>query len=96
MTTVRRRRSKSQPQAAADTDYRFELWRMVKMNLAIRDIEGHIEHGDSFLDDCQPDLRADYILASPPAVHTSRALAEQRDALLPGLVFGDMRAGNAI
>ena len=28
MTTVRRRRSKSQPQAGGDTDYRSELWRM--------------------------------------------------------------------
>ena len=28
MTTVRRRRSKSQPQTGGDTDYRSELWRM--------------------------------------------------------------------
>ena len=28
MTTVRRRRSKSQPQIGGDTDYRSELWRM--------------------------------------------------------------------
>ena len=36
------------------------------MNLAIRGIEGQIEHGDSFHEDHHPDLRADYILANPP------------------------------
>ena len=36
------------------------------MNLAIRGIEGKIEHGDSFNNDRHPDLRADYILANPP------------------------------
>ncbi len=36
------------------------------MNLAIRGIEGQIEHGDSFHNDRHPDLRADYILANPP------------------------------
>ena len=35
-------------------------------NLAIRGIEGRIEHGDSFHNDRHPDLRADYILANPP------------------------------
>lgn len=37
-----------------------------KMNLAIRGIDGRIEQGDSFLSDCFPDLKADFILASPP------------------------------
>ena len=41
-------------------------WRLAKMNLAIRGIEGQIAHGDSFHNDRQPDLRADYILANPP------------------------------
>ena len=41
-------------------------WRMAKMNLAIRGIDALIEHGDSFLNDRHPDLRADYILANPP------------------------------
>ena len=35
------------------------------MNLAIRGIDGHIEHGDTFHNDRHPDLRADYILANP-------------------------------
>ena len=40
-------------------------WRLSKMNLAIRGIDGHIEHGDTFHNDRHPDLRADYILANP-------------------------------
>ena len=41
-------------------------WRLAKMNLAIRGIEGQIAHGDSFHSDRHPDLKADYILANPP------------------------------
>ena len=41
-------------------------WRLAKMNLAIRGIEGQIAHGDTFHNDQHPDLRADYILANPP------------------------------
>ena len=41
-------------------------WRLAKMNLAIRGIEGQIAHGDSFRNDRHPDLRADFILANPP------------------------------
>ena len=41
-------------------------WRLARMNLAIRGIEGQIAHGDSFHNDRHPDLRADYILANPP------------------------------
>ena len=41
-------------------------WRLAKMNLAIRGIEGQIAHGDTFHNDRHPDLRADYILANPP------------------------------
>ena len=41
-------------------------WRLAKMNLAIRGIEGQIAHGDSFHNDRHPDLKADYILANPP------------------------------
>ena len=44
----------------------YTTWRMARMNLAIRGIEGCIEHGDSFHNDRHPDLRADYILANPP------------------------------
>ena len=44
----------------------YTTWRIARMNLAIRGIEGQIEHGDSFHNDRHPDLRADYILANPP------------------------------
>ena len=41
-------------------------WRLSKMNLAIRGIDGAVEHGDTFHNDRHPDLRANYILANPP------------------------------
>ncbi len=44
----------------------YTTWRLARMNLAIRGIEGLIEHGDSFHNDRHPDLRADFILANPP------------------------------
>lgn len=44
----------------------YITWRLARMNLAIRGIEGHIAQGDSFHDDRFPDLKADYILANPP------------------------------
>ena len=44
----------------------YTTWRLAKMNLAIRGIDGRIEHGDSFHDDRHPDLKADFILANPP------------------------------
>lgn len=44
----------------------YTTWRLARMNLAIRGIEGQIAHGDTFHNDCYPDLKADYILANPP------------------------------
>ncbi len=44
----------------------YTTWRLARMNLAIRSIEGQISHGDSFHNDRHPDLKADYILANPP------------------------------
>ena len=44
----------------------YTTWKLAKMNLAIRGIDGQIAHGDSFHNDRHPDLRADYILANPP------------------------------
>ena len=44
----------------------YTTWRLAKMNLAIRGIEGQIAHGDTFHSDRYPDMRADYILANPP------------------------------
>lgn len=44
----------------------YTTWRLARMNLAIRGIEGDIAQGDSFHNDRFPDLKADYILANPP------------------------------
>ena len=44
----------------------YTTWRLARMNLAIRGIDGQIAHGDSFHNDRHPDLKADYILANPP------------------------------
>lgn len=44
----------------------YTTWRLAKMNLAIRGIDAQIGHGDTFHNDCHPDLKADYILANPP------------------------------
>ena len=44
----------------------YTTWRLARMNLAIRGIEGQIAHGDTFHDDRHPDLKADFILANPP------------------------------
>lgn len=44
----------------------YTTWRLAKMNLAIRGIEGQIAHGDTFHNDRHPDLKANYILANPP------------------------------
>ena len=44
----------------------YTTWRLAKMNLAIRSIDGQIAHGDSFHADRYPDLKADFILANPP------------------------------
>ncbi len=44
----------------------YTTWRLAKMNLAIRGIEGQIAQGDTFHNDRHPDLKADFILANPP------------------------------
>ncbi len=43
-------------------------WKMAKMNLAIRGLEGDLgeSNGDSFTEDMHKTLRADFILANPP------------------------------
>ncbi len=48
-------------------EFNHTTWRLARMNLAIRGIDGgQIQHGDTFHNDRHPDLRADYILANPP------------------------------
>jgi type I restriction enzyme M protein len=43
-------------------------WRLCKMNLAIRGIDGNVgpHNADTFHHDLHPDLKADFILANPP------------------------------
>ena len=43
-------------------------WKMAKMNLAIRGLEGNLGegNGDSFTNDLHKSLRADFIIANPP------------------------------
>lgn len=43
-------------------------WKMAKMNLAIRGLEGNLgeKNGDSFTEDMHKTLRADFIIANPP------------------------------
>ncbi|HIJ01952.1 N-6 DNA methylase [Candidatus Falkowbacteria bacterium RIFOXYD2_FULL_35_9] len=41
-------------------------WKLAKMNLAIRGIEGNIVLGDTFHNDLHKDLKADFIIANPP------------------------------
>lgn len=43
-------------------------WKLCKMNLAIRGIDGNLgaKNADSFRNDLHKDLKADYILANPP------------------------------
>lgn len=42
------------------------VWKMCKMNLAIRGAEGDIRIGDSYHDDKFFELRADYVVSNPP------------------------------
>jgi type I restriction enzyme M protein len=44
----------------------YTTWRLARMNLAIRGIDGQIAQGDTFHNDKHPDLKADFILANPP------------------------------
>ena len=71
----------------------YTTWRMARMNLAIRGIEGRIEHGDSFRHDRHPDLRADYVLANPPFNDSDWGGAQLRDDRR--WEYGAPPAGNA-
>lgn len=42
------------------------VWKVCKMNLAIRNAEGDIRWGDSYHDDKFFDLRVDYVVSNPP------------------------------
>jgi type I restriction enzyme M protein len=54
-------------------------WRLAKINLAIRGIEGQIAHGDTFHNDRFPDLKADFIFVNPPFNVSDWGAARLRD-----------------
>lgn len=70
-------------------------WKMAKMNLAIRGIEGDLgeSNGDSFTDDKHKDLRADYILANPP--YNSKDYWDENLEGDPRWIFGKPDEKNA-
>jgi type I restriction enzyme M protein len=47
-------------------DSKDVVWKLCKMNLVIRGLEGDIKVGDSYHDDKFFDLRADYVVSNPP------------------------------
>ncbi len=70
-------------------------WRLAKMNLAIRGIDGNLgkEQADSFHRDLHPDLKADYVLANPPFNDSDWRAELLRDD--KRWVYGAPPAGNA-
>jgi type I restriction enzyme M protein len=67
----------------------YTTWRLARMNLAIRGIDGHIARGDSSHNDRFRDLKADYIRANPPFHVSDWLLMDQR------WQYGVPPAGNA-
>jgi type I restriction enzyme M protein len=45
-------------------EWNHTTWRLCKMNLAIRGIEGNIQYADSFHNDLHKELKADFVLAN--------------------------------
>ena len=74
-------------------EFNYTTWRLAKMNLAIRGIDGQIAHGDSFHNDRHPDLKADFILANPPFNISDWGGERLRDD--KRWTFGAPPAGNA-
>lgn len=70
-------------------------WKMAQMNLAIRGIEPDLGSyaADTFLDDCHPTMRADYIMANPPFNLSDWGAAQLKDDVR--WQYGTPPAGNA-
>jgi type I restriction enzyme M protein len=71
----------------------YTTWRLAKMNLAIRGIDGQIACGDTFHNDHHPSLEADFILANPPFNISAWGGERLRDD--PRWRYGVPPAGNA-
>jgi type I restriction enzyme M protein len=69
----------------------YTTWRLALMNLAIRGIDAQIKWGDSFLDDKQKDLRADFI---PRSTWRTGAIPRWR-TMCAGSTARPPRAANA-
>ncbi len=68
-------------------------YKLARMNLAIRNIYGDIQVGNSYYDDKFPQLRADFVLANPPfnAEWDPKRLPEKD----PRIILGTPPASNA-
>jgi type I restriction enzyme M protein len=47
-------------------EFNINTWRLCKMNLALRGMEGQIEQGNSYYDNKFSDFRFDFVLSNPP------------------------------
>ncbi len=47
-------------------EIKTDTWKICKMNLALRGMDGNIKVGDSIREDQHQNLKADYIIANPP------------------------------
>lgn len=65
---VERRQGKIENLSIYGQELNATTWKLCKMNLAIRGLEGNIgeHHADTFYNDLHKTLKADYILANPP------------------------------
>src|SRR2546428_3964627 len=73
----------------------YTTWRLAKMNLAIRGIDGNLgaSHADTFHKDLHKDLKADYVLANPPFNDSDWRGDQLKDDVR--WKFGTPPAGNA-
>jgi len=71
----------------------INTWRLCKMNLALRGIDGQIEQGNSYYDNKFSDLRFDFVLSNPPfnADWEPQRLSDKD----PRLQYGTPPASNA-
>jgi len=71
----------------------LNTWKLCKMNLALRRINGQIEQGNSYYDDKFLDLRTDFVLSNPPfnAEWEPQRLSDKD----PRMKYGTPPSGNA-
>jgi len=74
-------------------EFNINTWRLCKMNLALRGMEGQIEQGNSYYDNKFSDFRFDFVLSNPPfnADWDPKRLSDKD----PRLKYGTSPATNA-